>query len=181
MACNPDRHHRRSLRLSGYDYAAAGAYFVTICTHKREPLFGAIQNGTMAVNDYGQTVADAWLWLEQQYPYVKLDTWVVMPNHFHGIIIITDCRGGSRTAPTEKSRPIKPIGRLVGAFKTVSTKHINKLRITPGALIWQRNYYEHVVRNEDDLNSIGEYIINNPSQWDVDGDNPEDYGHHVTK
>jgi putative transposase len=173
MTVNPEKHKRRSLRHKGYDYSAAGAYFVTICTHKREPLFGEIQNGTMMVNDYGQTAADAWLWLEQQYPYVKLDAWVVMPNHFHGIIIIADCRGGSRTAPTEESHwPIKPIGRLVGAFKTVSTKHINKIRRTPSAILWQRNYYEHVVRNDDDLNQVREYIINNPLKWDLDAENP---------
>ena len=105
---------------------------------------------------------------------------MIMPNHLHGIIVIADVvKGGSRpgfaalcpgtTAPTEKR---KPIGRLVGAFKTVSTKRINHPRNTPGLKIWQRNYYEHIIRNDDELNRIREYIANNPAQWEMDRENP---------
>lgn len=167
MPYNPDIHHRRSIRLKEYDYSQAGAYYVTLCTYQRECLFGEIIDGEMRLNDWGRIIYDSWEWLGQQYAYVDLYEWVIMPNHFHGIIVIDDRRGGSRTALTQK-----PLGRLVGAFKTVSSKQINKLRDNPGCPVWQRNYYEHVIRNDDDLNRIREYIINNPMQWELDENNP---------
>jgi len=179
---DPDKHHRRSIRLPGYDYSRSGAYFVTICAQDRACLFGDIADGVMRLNDAGRVVADSWQWLESQYDYVELDEWMVMPNHIHGIIVITDdndnggCRGGSRTAPTGDARNAtpkrKPIGRLIGAFKTVSTKRINELRGTPGISVWQRNYYEHIIRNNDELNRIRDYIANNPKQWEIDQENP---------
>jgi putative transposase len=114
-------------------------------------------------------VSATWQWLPEQYPYVELDTWVVMPNHFHGIVfLLDDRRGGARPAPTKR----KPLGRLIGAFKTVSTKRINELRTTPGQPVWQRNYYEHVIRNEVDLEEIREYIQNNPLKWLDDENHP---------
>ena len=156
---------RRTIRLQGYDYSQAGAYFVTICTQNREYLFGEIVNNEMRLNNVGRVVTDSWVWLAQ-YNHVLLDEFVVMPNHVHGIIMITDnCRGSSRTAPTGNR---KPLGRLIGAFKTVSTKSINKLCQTPGTKLWQRNYWEHIVRNEPELNRIREYIHNNPVQWGLD-------------
>ena len=121
MKFNPKIHHRRSIRLKGYDYSQAGAYFVTIVTWQREMLFGEIVDGVMKLNVIGKIVSGKWQWLETQYEYVELGEWVVMPNHFHGILVIhDDGRGGSRPAPT----PIKhkPLGGLIGAFKTVSTK-----------------------------------------------------------
>lgn len=169
MQYDPERHHRRSIRLQGYDYTRAGAYFVTICTQNREHLFGEVVTGEMRLNEMGRIVAETWRWLATQYDYVELDEWIVMPNHLHGIIVITDnCRGGSRTAPTVKR---KPIGRLIGAFKTVSTKRINEHRGTPGFPIWQRNYYEHIIRNEDDLEAIRRYIACNPLRWHLDREN----------
>jgi REP element-mobilizing transposase RayT len=134
-------------------------------------LLGEIINGKMVLNHTGQIVCETLKWLEKQYDHVELDEWVIMPNHIHGIIVITNnCRGGSRTAPTVKR---KPIGRLVGAFKTVTTKHINQIRKTPGKNLWQRNYYEHVIRNEDDLQRIRKYIVENPIKWNFDRENPE--------
>ncbi len=166
----PQRHHRRSIRLRGYDYSQSGAYFVTVCTQNRKCLFGDIADGQMVLNDAGGIVAHTWRWLATQYDYVELDEWGIMPNHMHGIIVITDvCRGGSRTAPTGKR---KPIGRLVGAFKTVSTNRINEMRGMPGGKLWQRNYYEHIIRNDDELNRIREYIANNPIRWEMDRENP---------
>jgi len=166
----PTSRKRRSIRLQGYDYSQAGAYFITICTQGRECIFGEIVDGTMRLNDAGQIVASSWEWLAAQYDHVVLDTWEIMPNHIHGIIVITDnCRGGSRTAPTGRR---KPIGRLIGAFKTVSTKSINEMQETPGTKLWQRNYYEHIIRDEDELDSIREYIVANPAQWDIDRENP---------
>jgi len=159
---NHGRHHRRSIRLKGYDYAQAGAYFVTMCTRDRACFFGDITDGRMCLNDCGQLIADSWRWLSARYPYVGLGEWVVMPNHLHGIIILTepDGRGGSRTAPTQNR---KSLGRLIGAFKTVSTKRLNVIRHTPGESVWQRNYYEHIVRDEESLARIRQYIIDNPS------------------
>jgi len=101
-----EEHRRNSNRLKGYDYAQAGLYFVTIVTRRREALFGEVVDGEMRLNRYGEIVAEMWKWLEDQYPYVELGAWVVMPNHFHGILIINDksCKGGSRTAPTAGNR-----------------------------------------------------------------------------
>jgi putative transposase len=102
MRYNRDLHHRRSIRLKGYDYRSAGAYAVTICVHGRECALGRVVDGEIELSDLGRVAADSWTWLEEQYPYVSWDAWVVMPNHLHGIIIIHDDmrRGGSRTAPT---------------------------------------------------------------------------------
>jgi putative transposase len=186
------RHHRRSIRLKGYDYTRDGAYFVTICTRDRACLFGTVVNGEMLLNQYGREVAGCWMWLAQRYSYVHLDQWVVMPNHVHGIIVIVDDRrGGSRTDPTRTapttglvgqstvdidglwiaSTKRKTLGRLIGAFKTVSTRRINGVRSTPGAKVWQRNYYEHVVRNRLQLRRVRRYIASNPSRWELDREN----------
>ena len=170
---DPDKHFRHSIRLSGYDYAQPGAYFITLCTYQRECLFGEITDGKMRLNKLGKVVMECWQWLSKQYPHLTMDEWVVMPNHLHGIIVIVDaaCRGGSRTAPTNLARH-KPLGRLIGAFKTVSTKRINAIRDTPNLPVWQRNYYEHIIRDDEELNRIRQYIADNPMQWEMDSENP---------
>jgi putative transposase len=184
------RYGRRSIRLKGYDYTRDGAYFVTVCTQDRAHFFGTVVDGEMHSNAYGREVANCWLWLAEQYPYVLLDEWIVMPDHIHGIVVITDgmnsdepCRGGSRTAQTRTASPAgfvngpnvgmnhsgsippkrKPLGHLIAAFKTVSTKRVNDFRCTPGAKLWQRNYYEHVIRNGESLQAARRYIVDNPS------------------
>lgn len=169
MKFNPEFHHRRSIRLRGYDYSQNGVYFVTLCTQNRECLFGRIVGGEIRLNDFGMIISDTWIWMKKQYDYVDLGEFVIMPNHFHGLLLIHKCRGGSRTAPTERS---KPLGRLLGVFKTVSTKRINGIRQTPGVAVWQRNYYEHIVRDDDESSRIREYTIGNPANWDHDEDNP---------
>jgi putative transposase len=171
MKCEPHKHHRRSIRLMEYDYAQAGGYFVTICTQDRACVLGEIVAGAVLLNELGHIVGESWRWLEQQHGYIKLDQWVVMPNHLHGIILIKDGEGGSRTAPTSARR--KPLGRLIGSFKTVSTKRINETLRTPGIAFWQRNYYEHVIRSDNALNAIREYIEANPRHWHTDPDNPD--------
>ncbi|MBL8076945.1 MAG: hypothetical protein JNM55_03205 [Anaerolineales bacterium] len=172
MKFDPKIHHRRSIRLKGYDFSQAGAYFVTIVAWQREMLFGDIVNGKMVLNDFGKTVSEKWQWLETQYEYVELGVWIVMPNHFHGILVIRDDgRGGSRSAPTPPIKH-KPLGGLIGAFKTVSTKQINLLRGTEGQVVWQRNYYEHIIRNEPEMDRISRYIESNPSRWPDDEENP---------
>jgi putative transposase len=177
MPYDPRIHRRRSIRLRGYDYSQPGKYYVTICTENKEHLFGQVVEGEMHRNEFGEYVALCWKWLPRQYPYVGLDEWIVMPNHLHGILVITDGggaprsadakAGGSRTAPTKR----KPLGRLVGAFKTVSTDRFNEIHGTPGGQLWQRDFYDHIIRNEDELNKIREYIQTNPIRWGSDPEN----------
>jgi REP element-mobilizing transposase RayT len=146
-------------------------YFVTICSIDKGNVFGEILNGSVYSNIYGEIVRKYWIWLERQYPYVKLDTWILMPDHLHGIINIIkqndmcDCRGGSRTAPTPGIVKPKPLGRIIGAFKTVSTKHINDLHKTNELQLWQRGYYDRIIRNDGELYAIRRYIIDNPLHW----------------
>jgi putative transposase len=160
---NPPR--RRHLRLRDYDYAQAGAYFITICTYGRECLFGSIYDGMMETNDLGRLITDTRLEQMNAPGTIRTDEWVVMPNHFYAIAFIEWHEVGSRTAPT------KSLGRVVNAFKTVSAKKVNLLRGTPGTPVWQRNYYEHVVRTEEELHRIRDYIRPNPAKWDEDPDN----------
>jgi REP element-mobilizing transposase RayT len=171
MKYNPDIHHRRSIRLKGYDYSQAGAYFVTICTQNRECLFGDVLNGEMVLNDAGKIVADEWMRTGEIRDEIELDEWVVMPNHFHGIVMIR--RGDRPVAPTLPGPRPKSIGSLMSGFKSAVTKRINDIRNSPGAKIWQRNYYEHIICNENELNSIREYIVNNPLKWEFDRENPD--------
>ncbi|KPL19229.1 MAG: transposase [candidate division Zixibacteria bacterium SM23_81] len=172
------RHQRRSIRLRNYDYSQAGYYYVTICTQDRICLFGRVREGHVCLNRLGLLVKRYWRWLPLRYSYVKLDKWVIMPNHLHGIVVIADenvCRGGSRTAPTAVVPRRKALGRLIGAFKTASTKEINKIIKTPGRPIWQRNFYDHVIRSETELRLIREYIVNNPLKWELDRNNPANW------
>ena len=168
---DPNIHHCRSVRLSGYDYSQDGWYFITICTQGQKCMFGKFANGQIQLCEYGYIVDKCWKWLAQQYDYVHLDQYVVMPNHLHGIINI--CRGGSRTARTQiapagNAQKCKPLSRLIGAFKTISTKRINNVRKTPASKLWQRNYYEHILRNKEELNRIRQYIADNPANWQTD-------------
>src|SRR4030042_900894 len=168
MTYSPAQRHRRSIRLPAYDYGRTGAYFVTVVCRDRDPL--------LEDQRFHDVVEEAWRWLADWYDFVELDQYVVMPNHFHGIIVIGDPRrGGSRTAPTNGPKR-KTLGRLVGAFKTVSTKRINEMRGTPGLPVWQRNYYEHVIRDEDELNAIRRYIADNPTRWEEDPENMDTVG-----
>jgi putative transposase len=125
----------------------------------------------MRLNQSSQIVTQAWESLSKRYSYVHLESYIVMPNHFHGILEIAElddrCRGGARPAPTGSIK-IKPLGQLMGAFKTVSAKQNNQLRSTPGMPVWQRNYYEHIIRNQSDLESIAGYILANPIHWPED-------------
>ena len=172
---DPEIYHRRSIRLEGYDYSRAGAYFVTICAHKRKYLFGNIVNDEMALSEYGKIVENVWYNLTGHYQNIKLDKFIVMPNHIHGIIILMnmdDVGAGFKPAPTDLTK-YYPLSEIVRAFKTFSARHVNELRITPGIPVWQRNYHEHIVRNENELNRIREYIMNNPLRWQFDRENSD--------
>ncbi len=182
---DPDQHHRRSIRLRDYDYRWAGAYYVTIVTFRRECLF---DNRILR-----RVVETGWLDIPKHFPNATLDEWIVMPDHIHGIIVLDgDMRKGeafakesdpngetpldrehgqsqeivANASPLVGGRVLKPgsIGAIVGNFKTVTARRINAIRGTPGAAVWLRNYYEHVVRDEEDLERMREYIAGNPSR-----------------
>jgi REP element-mobilizing transposase RayT len=176
MTYDTENHQRRSIRLKEYDYSQEGAYFVTICTHKKVCILSEITNGEMRLNKYGNVVIKCWLEVPHHFPNVEIDTFVVMPNHFHGILVIHDCRG-EVTSPTPKGAETAPLrrytlGQIMAYFKYQTTKSINQICHTPGTRLWQRNYYEHVIRNEHDLNDIRQYILDNPVKWDMDENNP---------
>lgn len=151
---------RKSLRIPGYDYSQPGAYFVTIVTHGRECLLGQILDGRMALSDAGRIVERTWFDLPNRYPGIRLDAFVVMPNHVHGIITLLDS--------TWKG------SEIVRGFKSVSARKINLIRDATGQPVWQRNYYEHIVRDEGELQRIADYIETNPSNWLQDGENQSD-------
>jgi putative transposase len=163
---NSTNPRRQTIRLQEYDYASDGLYFVTICTDRRASLFGEIVGAKINLNDAGKIVDEVW---SGMFGFLEdADMWIVMPNHLHGIVTIADiAAGGSRTAPTRK-----PLGRLVGAFKTVTARRINELRGTPGAVVWQRNFYEHIIRDERSFERVIAYIHDNPASWEADPENP---------
>jgi len=165
---------RRSIRLQGYDYAQAGMYFFTICTYKRQLLFGNVTNGEMKLNDLGRIVCDEWRKSTNIRHELELDSIIVMPNHMHGIVRLNDPSivGATGRSPSPSGPSKHSLGAFIAGFKAATTKRINNVRSTPEARIWQRNYYEHVIRDEESLNRIREYILNNPSQWDLDPENP---------
>jgi len=178
MSFDPNIHHRRSIRLRGYDYSQAGAYFVTLCTQGKKCLFGEVVDAQVHLSDMGQIVAEEWLRSADIRPEIDLDEWIVMPNHLHGIIVIPgeavvgnrqeDTSQGTRTAgPKPRS-----LGSIMAGFESASSRRINELRGTPGMQIWQHNYYDHIIRNEKDLERIRRYIADNPARWDEDAENP---------
>jgi len=193
---NPNIHHRRSIRLQGYDYSSEGLYFITICCHNKVCLFGHVMNGEMVLNEYGQVAFNEWMKTPEIRPNVELGEFIVMPNHIHGIIRITrrgeshspDSRGVSNTPDCELHSPniesntpdfmgesVSPqresplrgpsqtIGAIVRGYKSAVTKKLNELGV--GRKVWQRDYYEHIIRNEQSYYNISKYIINNPSKW----------------
>lgn len=166
MNFDPEKHHRHSIRLKKYDYSQAGAYFVTIDIQNRERLFGDIANGAMVLNDAGKMIADQWNALRERFPSVDLDTYQIMPDHFHGIIIIV---GATLVVALDGGKP-PTLGNIIGAFKSITTHEYikgvkNQYWQKFSKRLWQRNYYEHVIRDENDLNRIRKYIQLNPSNW----------------
>ena len=182
MKYNPQIHHRRSIRLTEYDYSQPGAYFITICTYKKQPWFGEIHHSQMHLNQLGKLVAQEWLRTPEIRPEVILDEWIIMPNHLHGIIIITDavlahqCVSDNPSSLEQSessrfSRQSYSIPSIIAGFKSATTKRINERRGTPKQPLWQRNYYESVVRNFDKLDGVRKYIRNNPFNWYQDSEN----------
>ena len=167
-----EQYDRKSNRLSGYDYTQPGAYFVTICTHKMEYLFGIIKNGMMVENPLGEIVRKEWFRTREIRNQIELlqDEFVIMPNHIHGIIWIMDVGAtGSVARSKDFHGPASgSLGAIIGQFKSVTTKRINKYRGLSGKSIWQRSYYDHIIRNEEDYNAIRHYIQMNPQNWESD-------------
>ena len=170
---------RRSVRLSEYDYAGAGAYFLTVVTDSRALLFGAVVDDEMRLNDLGRIVEDEWLRTAEVRQNVLLDSHVVMPNHFHGILILQDSGrdtvGATRRvarAPVSSGPQPGSIGAIMAQFKSLVAKRINAHRGSPGAVVWQRSFYEHIIRNETDLDETRRYIAENPLKWALDAENP---------
>ena len=180
MKYDRNKHHRRSIRLPGYDYRTPGAYFITICSWQRECLFGEVIDDTMQLSPYGKTVFFNWSVLPKRYPNVELDNFIVMPNHVHGIIVLKDSREINYTESDKlalKKSKIHPLSEIVRGLKTFSARRINQMRYLTGVSVWQRGYYEHIIRNEESLFAIREYIINNPLSWGKD----ELYPHNSVK
>jgi len=166
LAIGDEKRRRKRLRLREYDYSSVGMYFVTVCVRNHICLFGRVVEGVMRLNRLGAVVETAWYELRNHYPHVHLESFVVMPNHVHGIIALTD-----RTNSQAESIKRHPLSEIVRAFKTFSSRQINELR-NKKEPVWQRNYYEHVIRNEESLNQICEYIETNPQRWQFDRENP---------
>jgi putative transposase len=164
MKYDPDFNHRQSIRLNGYDYSASGAYFITIYTHEREYLFGDIVNGTMDLSTFGDIARSHWQQLSEHHPNIIMDESIVMPNHLHGIIILESSIDNT-----------KSISEIIRGFKTFSAKAINKERGLRGVPVWQRNYYDRIIKNELELDRVRQYIINNPRNWDADKNNQNQF------
>lgn len=157
---NPAIHHRRSIRLKGYDYSSPGYYFATFCTQYRYYLFGKIIGGQMQLNDAGKMVEYQWVMLPERFDNIRIDQYMVMPNHFHAILQIVAPKGDV-------------LGDILGAFTSIVTVEYirgvkeNNWQPFPKKL-WQRNYWEHIIRNEEELLRIRNYIKNNPLKWEID-------------
>lgn len=179
MPIDPDRYHRRSVRLQGFDYAQTGAYFVTIVTQNRAPFFGEIIEGEMRLNDAGLVIECWWQDLGRRFPSVLTDAFMVMPNHIHGITLV-----GGRAERNDQGDHIgsplqldPSLASIVGWFKTMTTNDyilgVKQDGWSPfDGRLWQRNYYEHIIRNERALDNIRAYIASNPARWQDDDENP---------
>lgn len=178
---NPNIHHRRSIRLKGYDYSQAGLYFITICVQGRKCLFGIIENDEMVLNEFGMIAYQQWQKLPERFTNMELDVFQIMPNHMHGIIMLTEFVGAGFTPvqnDADETRagaspaPAKPktVGDIVGAYKSLVANDCLEIfkQKNPGEIsgkLWQRNFYEHIIRDEQSYHRISEYIINNPNNW----------------
>jgi putative transposase len=161
---DPDNHYRKSIRLKGYDYSRPGAYFISIVTENRECLFGDVIDCQMVLNKAGELVRNIWEGLQKRFSNMELDAYVVMPNHIHGIICVVE-----RDEAALASKSKKPtLGEIIRVFKSISAIEVNKILGRQGKSLWQQNYYDHVIRDEKDLDSRRKYIMDNPGKWAED-------------
>ena len=180
-----NRHHRRSIRLPDYDYMTPGAYFITVCAQNSQCLLGEAVDGRLRLNEAGRMIQTVWDELPLHYPNVEIDTFVVMPNHVHGIIVLTDGPVGAapRGRPdgigqAQGPAPTLSLPDVMHRFKTMTTKRytdgVKQSKWPPFAKhLWQRGYFEHVIRRTDKMNRIREYILQNPLRWKFDRENPQ--------
>ena len=184
---DPHKHHRRSIRLRGWDYRAAGHYFVTICSYQRQNTFGDVVDGQMVLSDLGKIIEAEWMKTAVIRHHITLDQFIIMPNHLHGILVFEDPTvGASGSLAQEPNTPSTDgratgtplqnasLGNVIGQFKSVVTKRFYKSQNSKDIKIWQRGYYERIVRNERELNAIRQYILENPARWAEDRDNLEE-------
>jgi REP element-mobilizing transposase RayT len=155
---------RRPLRLKDYDYAQAGAFFVTICAYDRRCLFGQIVDAQVSLHPIGDIVAREWVKSAEMRPDVELDAFVIMPNHLHGILLL---------GRSEAATAARPLGAVIRGFKAATTRAVAAVKPGLEHPLWQRNYYEHIIRNEDSLEAIRAYIADNPVKWAQHRQNPE--------
>ncbi len=185
MSFDPQKHHRRSIRLQGYDYSQSGTYYFTIVTQGKALLFGEIKNGEVILNEAGKMILKWWHELPKKFPHIKLGTFIIMPNHVHGIIIIESVGADLRVCPNDDSvypnndnsdngrthRSAPTLGTIMQWFKTMTTNEyirgVKNLDWQPfDRRLWQRNYYEHIIRNQQDWERIHNYIEANPINWE---------------
>ncbi len=175
MKYDPDIHNRHSIRLEGYDYAQSGSYFVTICTQNHKCLFGTINNEQMILNIGGYMIKSWWYEIQNKFSNIELREFVIMPNHLHGIITINETVGADLcVCPNKSGEHVgSPLHRMIQWFKTMTTNQYIRLvkqNILPpfDKRLWQRNYYEHIIRNEPSYLEIARYIVENPLNWETD-------------
>lgn len=163
------------MRLRGSDYRQSGIYFITVCTYRHISLFGNIIDGDMALNELGKVVNSEWLHVSQARSNVLLDNYVIMPNHQHGIVIIDNENGrvdstldSAENGKCSGTLTSGSLGAIVGHFKAAVSRHAKTPRLDCNQRIWQRNYYERIIRNEKSLNEIRQYILENPARWSED-------------
>jgi REP element-mobilizing transposase RayT len=169
---NELKKYRQSIRLKGYDYRLNGAYYITICSYQKQYLFGEIVEGNMKQNLLGDTIETVWYGLPLNFKFIELDAFIVMPNHIHGIILIKNQALERTEYYSQYPRGTMPesLGAIVQNFKSISTRKINRL-CSDRLKVWHRNYYEHIIRNEDSYQKIRQYILDNPQNWQQDENN----------
>jgi putative transposase len=186
LGYEPEKHHRRSIRLKGYDYSLPGAYFVTLLCYRRRRLFGEINAGIIKHSEIGKAIHDCWLNVSEHFNFVTLDEFIIMPNHLHGIIFIKESGGKGEAFDSDldvltstNALRLRQVGTQPGSlnaiiqnFKSVSTRLLNKQFFEPENRIWQRDYYERIIRNERELNAIRQYVRDNSLNWEVDKEYP---------
>ena len=164
MTFDPQRHQRRSIRLPHYQYDTAGVYAVTICTFQKEQIFGSIKDRLMLLSETGRAVETEWFRLADRYPTAALDEFILMPNHLHGIVFLSPNSSAlAEATPT--------LGTVVGAFKSLSARAVGQQSGDKSSRIWQRNYYEQIIRSEAMLTAMRVYIADNPLHWQEDREN----------
>jgi putative transposase len=163
---NPKKHHRNSIRLRGYDYAGGGLYFLTLCAYQKMCIFGSILNDTMHASPYGEILKEEWLLSSQIRPGILLDEWILMPNHFHALVTLPQS-----FLETTTPRPPRSLGSFVAGFKSATTRRIRAMAGIADLSVWQRNYFERIIRDQNELETVRAYIQNNPRNWSRDQEN----------